>query len=131
MSFTGVVIEESLRDPSVLQEMEITATLVEPVTEEHHTPWLEQWTLHDVGVPDAKADEVAEALGVSLESGWYADFKNPVYHYVVFPGRVFKVERKNPDQYQQVVAHGLSLGIPDHQLDFSPAIQEWERPDDT
>ena len=41
---TGDIIEESLTDRSVLSEVTILETRVEPVTEYHRTPWLEQWT---------------------------------------------------------------------------------------
>ncbi len=132
MPYAGVVIEESLGDTSILQELKITSTRIEPVTERHRTPWLKQWTLHEVEIPDDQVDEVAERLSRALEPpNWHADFKNERYHYVVFPGEVFKIERRNPGEYEQVVAHGLSLGVPAHQLDFSPAIEQWERPDNS
>ena len=42
---TGDIIEESLTDRSVLSEVTILETRVEPVTEYHRTLWLEQWTI--------------------------------------------------------------------------------------
>ncbi|MCB9816621.1 hypothetical protein H6786_04470 [Candidatus Nomurabacteria bacterium] len=42
MNFTGVIIEESLKDASVLDEVVIVGTEVEPVTESHQTPWIKQ-----------------------------------------------------------------------------------------
>lgn len=38
MIFSGVIIEESLTDKSVLGDVKIVKTNVEPVTEEHKTP---------------------------------------------------------------------------------------------
>lgn len=129
MSYTGVIIEESLKDKAVLKEVEIVKTEVEPVTEHHKTPWLKQWTLHTFEIPESKAQSVAELLSKSLDNNyWYADFKNDDYHYVIFPDKVFKVDRSNPDQYKPVVEHGMELGIPDYQLDFSPTIKQWGRP---
>lgn len=46
MSYTGVIIEESLKDKAVLNQVSIVNTKVEPVTKHHKTPWLKQWTLH-------------------------------------------------------------------------------------
>lgn len=129
MTYSGVIIEESLKDKAILSQVEITKTKVEPVTEHHKTPWLKQWTLHTFEIPESKAGSVAEQLSKSLDNNyWYADFKNGTYHYVIFPDRVFKINRSKPKQYDLVVKHGLRLGIPDYQLDFSPTIKQWERP---
>ncbi len=131
MNYEGVIIEESLKDKDVLKLVKIVSTKVEPVTKEHKTPWLKQWTLHTIAIPESKVDEVSEALSKALESNyWYADFKNKDHHYIIFPNKVFKVERRMPEQYKQVTKYGLGLGIPDYQLDFSPAIKQWERPKD-
>ncbi|OGL32406.1 hypothetical protein A3E76_02575 [Candidatus Saccharibacteria bacterium RIFCSPHIGHO2_12_FULL_44_22] len=129
MNYTGVIIEESLKDKAVLSQVKVTKTKVEPVTEHHKTPWLKQWTLHTFEISEDQAALVAEQLSKSLDNNyWYADFKNNDYHFVIFPNKVFKVDRSKPKQYEPVVKHGLSLGIPDYQLDFSPAIKQWERP---
>jgi len=129
MNYTGVIIEESLKDKGVLTQVKITNTKVETVTEHHKTPWLKQWTLHTFEITEDQAEPVAEQLSKSLDNNyWYADFKNDDYHYVIFPNKVFKVDRSQPKQYEPVVKHGLALGIPDYQLDFSPSIKQWERP---
>jgi len=129
MNYSGVIIEESLKDKAVLDHVKISKTKAEPVTEHHKTPWLKQWTLHTVEIQDKQADAVADLLSRSLENNyWYADFKSDDYHYIIFPDKVFKIVRGRPEQYEPVVKHGLGLGIPDYQLDFSPIIKQWERP---
>ena len=130
MDYEGVIIEESLKDKGVLKLVEVVTTKVEPVTKEHKTPWLKQWTLHTVKISESNIDKVAEVISKSLEPNyWYADFKNSERHYIIFPNKVFKVDRSEPKQYEQVTEYGLSLGIPDYQLDFSPAIKQRERPE--
>ena len=57
---TGDIIEESLTDRFVLSEVTNLETRVEPVTEYHRTPWLEQWTIHRVAVSEERAAELAE-----------------------------------------------------------------------
>ena len=52
-TFKGVVIKESLERNEILQELKILRTKVEPVTEKHKTPWIKQWTLHAVEIPEA------------------------------------------------------------------------------
>ncbi len=102
--------------------MKILKTKVEVVTPKHGTPYLKKWTLHSVEISENKADEIAKDLSQSLDflhNDWYADFKNDTFHYVIFHHKVFKVDRSRPKPYSKVVAYGLSLGIPDYQLDFS------------
>jgi len=125
MNYKGVMIEESLKDTSVLKNVDIISTKVEKVVKSHKTPWLTQWTLHTVEIPEEKAQEIAIAISKALESehNWYADFKNKQFHYIVFKGKVFKVDRSKSDEYEEVKKYGISLGIPDYQLDFSPDIQ--------
>ncbi len=125
MSYKGVIIEESLADKSCLKDLKIVSTKIEQVTESHKTPWLEQWTLHTVEIDEDKAELVASQLSNALEKEheWYADFKNKEYHYIIFKGKVFKVDRGSPIEYEKVKEYGVSLGIPDYQLDFSPDIE--------
>ena len=130
-NFVGVIIEESLENKDVLQKVKIIKTDVEPVTEAHKTPWIKQWTLHPVEVLENQAEHVAEEISQVLDSenegSWYADFKNADFHYIIFRDKVFKIDRSKTVQYGEVIKYGVSLGIPDYQLDFSPHIKAWER----
>ncbi len=65
MNYKGVIIEESLEDKAVLGQVKIVDTKVEPITPRHKTPWLTQWTLHTVEVPEADAQKM-QILLVSL-----------------------------------------------------------------
>lgn len=130
MNFGGVIIEESLIDTSVLKDVKIVSTKVEPVTEHHKTPWVKQWTLHEVEVPEEKAEGVAEKISKALdkEHDWYADFKTDKEHYVIYTGKVFHItDRTDKKQYDEATEYGISIGIPDYQVDFSPHLKQWER----
>ncbi len=134
MDYRGVIIEESLGDKAVLGRVRIVKTDVYPVNERHKTPWLEQWTLHTVEVPEAEAAEIASEIAASLDRGhsgsWYADFRNDQRHLVVFSDRVFEVTRERADEgYEEVRAYGRSVGIPDYQLDFEELPRDRERTD--
>ncbi len=124
MNFRGTVIEESLEDPRILKNVTIIQTTVKPATTREKTPWIKQWTLHTVEVPEQEAGSLAEALSVKLDGThpWYADFKDDKNHYIVFRNKVFHVNRTKPEDYQKATAYGLTLGIPDYQLDFSEHI---------
>jgi hypothetical protein len=125
-NFVGVIIEESLEKKDILKKLKILKTKVEKVTKKHQTPYLEQWTLHTVKIPENQVDKIAKELSQSLDSihnDWYADFKNYKYHYIIFCNKVFKIDRSKKEQYDKVIKYGLSLGIPKYQLDFSSEIK--------
>jgi hypothetical protein len=130
MNFNGIIIEESLSDTAVLNDVKIVSTKVEPVTAEHRTPWVKQWTMHTVEIPDDKAAEVADKISRALDAGhnWYADFKSDTEHYVIYRDKVFHItDRRDARQYEEATDYGISIGIPDYQVDFSPHLKQWER----
>lgn len=129
MNYQGVIIEESLEDKSILSEIKIINKKIEPVTKEHKTPWVKQWTLDTVEVSDDQADNLARRLSTALDSehAWYADYKNEKTHYIIFRDKIFKIDLKDKKQYDEAKNYGLSLGIPEYQVDFHPEVREWER----
>jgi hypothetical protein len=129
MNYKGIIIEESLENKEILDKINIISTRVEEVTDRHKTPWIDKWTLHTVEVSEDVAKEIAEKLSESIdrEHNWYADFKNDDFHFIIFRDKVFKIDRLKFEQYREVTEYGVSLGIPDYQLDFPPHIGEWSR----
>ena len=130
MGYKGVIIEESLQNKAVLKKVKILDTKIEKITSEHKTPWLKQWTLHTVEIPEDSADEVASMLSHSFDSKhsvWYADFKNKNIHYIIYPNKIFKVNLGNPVIYRDARKYGISIGIPEYQVDFAPDDRVWER----
>ena len=130
-NYQGVIIEESLENKEVLKKIKIISTKIEPITEEHKTPWLSQWTLHTVEILEDEAKEIAEEISKSLDyshnSSWYADYKNDTHHYIIFRDKIFYIDRKSKEQYDEAKSYGISLGIPEYQVDFHPEVAEWER----
>ena len=124
MNYRGVIIEESLENRDVLKMVRILETKVEEITERHRTPWLKQWTLDTVEIPEANAEKIAEVISHSLEAEhpWYADFKNATMHYIIFRNKVFRANRNSEEEYRAAKEYGISLGIPEHQVDFSPDV---------
>lgn len=123
--FKGVIIEESLEDKTVLQRFPILKAEVEQVMERFGTPWLSQWTLHTIDIPDEQialfAGEVQKALD-GTHHNWYADFKNEKTHYIIFKQRVFVIDRTKYAEYQEAQEYGASLGIPSHQVAFTKNV---------
>lgn len=131
MIYKGVIIEESLSNTPILKDVSILETKVETVTPEHQTPWLKQWTLHTVEVPEDKAEDIAEKLSKSLDyshnSSWYADFQNDKYHFIIFQDKIFKVKIDDAEGFKEAKQYGISLGIPEYQVDFAPQDKVWKR----
>lgn len=130
MNYKGIIIEESLKDAKVLKKISIIETKIEQVTQHHQTPWLNKWTLHTIEIPQEKADGIAEEISEVINetpSAWYADFKNNLFHYIIYPHKVFKVDLKNPKLYVDAKKYGISLGIPSYQVDFAPDDKIWDR----
>ncbi len=129
MDYQGIIIEESLENKDILKDVKIVKTKVEDVTFEHKSPWIKIWTMDTVEIPEGQVDQLADKVSKSLDSehSWYADFKNDLFHYIVFKDKVFKVDRSKPEEYEAVKGYGVSIGIPDYQLDFSPDDNDWER----
>jgi hypothetical protein len=129
--FIGTIIEESLENKSVLDNIKIISTKVEQVTERHKTPWIKQWTLHKVEIDSDQAENIAEQISKSLDRdhkhSWYADYKNEDTHYVIFRDKIFKIDRTKEEEYIEATKYGLALGIPDYQVDFEKNIKKWER----
>ncbi len=122
MNFKGVIIEESLKDKSILKALEILKTRVEEVTPKHLTPWLKRWTLHTVSIPAQNADEIAKKISKSFDyshkSAWYADFNNGEQFYVIYKDKIFKWKKGESIGPQKARDWGITLGIPQYQVDF-------------
>ncbi len=129
MNYQGVIIEESLENKDVLKKVKIIKTKVEEVKQKHQTPWIKQWTLHTVEIPENQADEIAKELSNSLDSqhNWYADFKDETHHFIIFRNKVSYIDRTSKEQYDEAKNYGISLGIPEYQVDFHPEVEEWKR----
>ena len=129
MIYQGVIIEESLENKNVLRNVKIVKTKVEKVTDKHKTPWIKKWTLHNVEISEEYAEKIVEEISKSLDSkhNWYADFKDGKTHFIIFRNKIFKIKRTSKEQYDKAKEYGISLGIPEYQVDFHPDVKEWER----
>ncbi len=132
MNYFGTIIEESLKDTSVLKEVHILSTKVDKVTERHKTPWIKQWTLHKVEIPEEDAAKIAEELAKAIDDthqgSWYADYKTEKDHYIIFKDKVFHItDRTSEAQYTEAKRYGISLGIPEYQVDFHTKVKGWKR----
>ena len=128
-NFNGVIIEESLENIGVLENVAIISTRLEPVTEKH-TPLALPVDFARRGSGGRRSGQNGgrdtRIADREHKGSWYADFKNESHHYIIFPDKIFLVDRRNAEQCDDAKHHGLSLGIPEHQVDFHPSVAEWE-----
>lgn len=106
MKYSGCIIEESLKDKSVLNQFEITQTIID------------DGTMYIVEIDEEKLVKVLPELQKSLtdDGKWYADLKCDDYHYIIFNDKLFKVNRDFGEQYETVKAYGIKKGIPEEKL---------------
>ncbi|MFA6552476.1 MAG: hypothetical protein WCT19_03175 [Candidatus Paceibacterota bacterium] len=121
-NYKGVIIKESLEDKSLLKQIRIISTKVEKVTKKHRSRE-KQWTLHTIEIEEDKADDIAGQISLSIKDKWYADFKNKTHHFIIFKNKVFFIDRTSLEQYNEAKQYGISLGIPEYQVDFHPEVK--------
>ncbi len=120
MDYKGIIIEESLINRDIFEELEILHTTISPVTQRDETPWLDKWTMHTVLIKENEIDGYTEKLSHWIDikhcGNWYCDFKNDQFHYVVFYNKVFKLDRTNEQDYRDMRKYAISIGLPEYQL---------------
>lgn len=119
-TYLGVLIEQSLRDPSVVDAVEVVHRQRDP----HGT-----WVFLLVRVPRERSSAVFERLQSAFNAGqWYAHFFDGDDLIVVYPDAVFSM-KTDSTTWSSARAHGVGLGIPEAQLDYWPhtIAQAYER----
>lgn len=116
MAYLGIIVEQSLKDVSVLQSFKILAE-----------KRAGSWRLLLVSVPDEEMDPKLQKLqnhmiGIS-EDCWYAHFFKDETLYVVYQDAIFKTS-VFPEDWDDAIRYGLDHGIPVEQLDFNPRTAE-------
>jgi hypothetical protein len=104
--YKGIIIEESLENVNVLRDAQIIKNTVSEDGE---------WRMYTVLV----SPEYLEQLAQNLKDGtWYAHFWNGRDVIAVFKGKTFRFNFDDKSTWEETLAHGRSLGIPEEQLDF-------------
>jgi hypothetical protein len=115
----GLLLQESLEEPSVLELLRITNTEVWRVanaTADQPTTW----TAVSFEVESDQADRIAEKLSQVLKSqGWYISACTTTKVYVIFPRKIYKYRKGDSVQRDEARRYGRSVGIPESQLDWS------------
>jgi hypothetical protein len=110
--YHGIIIQQSLKDQSILNGMRILGERVG------------NWTLLRVGIEGERIGEVVKLVKKNLLTEnsvpYYAHFYRGQRLIVVFPDKVFYV-KPNKETWSPVLAYGISKGIPADQMDIKPS----------
>jgi hypothetical protein len=119
----GTLLAESLRigaslDVAGLRVTRLSRHDVSASTSSAQPP---VWTFLDFEADDDVADPLAQSLAGALlaNGGWYADFTVGDDHVVVFAGKIFRYRRDDQTGRAAAVEYGRTVGVPDHQLDWT------------
>src|SRR5262245_8401244 len=98
MVYQGVIIEESLDHPQILESLRVKSSRKDG-----------DWHLYDVVVEE---DQI-RAIEESIKPGtWYAHFWNGDDVVVVFQGKSFRLKHSDQSSWEPAAQYGESLGIP-------------------
>ena len=116
--YHGIIIKQSLRDPSILDSVRILGKKS-----------AKNWTMLRVLIRDEGLENFAKLVQANLltenKVPYYAHFYNQQDLIVIFPDRVFRIK---PDKktWGSAVRYGRSIGISERELDFKPCRFEDE-----
>ncbi len=115
----GCIIEESLENKEVLKEIKIVNTEVAEVKDATlNQPRI--WHLCYVVVESERIDSVSQKINEALKSEqpWYVNFGTDEKEIVIFKNKIFRIRKNDKEGVKQIKNYGMSLGIPERQLDF-------------
>ena len=115
----GLILKESLEETSVLDSLRVTRTETwQASNAAAYQP--NTWTALSFEADERQADTLAEALSRSLKpQGWYINASTATDVYVIFPNKVYKYRKGDSVQREEAKRYGLTVGIPESQLDWS------------
>ena len=115
---TGVLLQESLKELSVIERLRIIKSdSWEAANAADFQPRV--WTALSFEVDELQAEAVIEELSHALKTpGWYIDARQADQVIVIFPERVFRYKRGDPAGKIAVQAYARASGIPLTQIDW-------------
>lgn len=105
----GCVVEESLEDNRILNDIEIVKVRITPDDAAE-----ERWHIYNVLLSESDIDIVHH----NLKQAWFMHFWKDNKMVVLFKDRKFDIDAKDKKTWKDVIEYGLSLGIPREQLSF-------------
>lgn len=110
MDYTGTIVEESLSEPGVLDEIRIVGFKISSGEGSE-----ERWHLYTVEVKKEQIEKISHCL---KSEKWYAHFWKGKEVIVAYKDKTFAFNFDDKESWKPAVEYGVSIGIPLKQLDF-------------
>jgi len=109
MKYRGIIIEESLIDNRILNNMNILKLYITGNEQKS-----ERWHLFEVEIEDNDIENISR----QIYGKWYAHFWHGTDVTAVFSNRIFKFNYLDHNTWKETLEYGKKLSIPQEQLDF-------------
>jgi hypothetical protein len=112
MHYTGEIIRESLRDPSVLDAFKSYLVKTRTATVANFTPSL--WHVERYRLPLDQVSLLTARLVNNINNDqWYVHFYSETSDemHVVLSGRIFKLSKHRDRSWDEMIAYGESVGV--------------------
>lgn len=110
MTYKGTIVEESLKDNRILNNLEIIGVRISNTDKPE-----DRWHLYKVRVSE---DDIETLLKLLKPKLWYMHFWNEDDAIVVFPNKTFQFKHSDKSTWTPAIQFGISIGIPIEKLDF-------------
>lgn len=122
MTLRGTIIAESIRPGAHLNCEQLRVVRINRWDLEGRSSSDQPgfWTAIDFEAEDPAADDIARAIAdvINPDGGWYCDFRVGDDQVIIYAGEVFRYPHGNKAGRARAVAHGVAVGVPEHQLDW-------------
>ena len=113
----GCIIQESVENPSFFLKFPIYYQKIVDTTELKSNENF--WHLLYFKLEDQDFLTIEEKLFTDLKNGpWYSHFWNQSNIKIIFKEKSFKISLNKDASWEEPIKYGISLGIPENQLDF-------------
>lgn len=104
--FNGMIVEESLLDPSIMNEIPIDRVQIT-------SPG--RWHIYSVVFSEHQIEHCQRWI---KDDPWYIHFWRDDEIIVIFKDKIFRFSQSDKATWKPALTHGQALGIPEAQLDF-------------
>ncbi len=119
--YTGLIIKESMEKSDIFDDNDLKISKTESweLGERVANFQPKTWTAIFIEGEEEKIDAIAKKISKSILPKWYANISNSTTEYVIFHEKIFKHKKGNKKDAKEAISYGKSVGIPEHQLDWT------------
>ncbi len=103
--YNGIIVEESLEDNLIINQLKITKVEISEKL---------KWHMYTVLIDEKGIEQLSKLI----KPKWYMHFWKDKKVIAIFKNKKFEFDYDNKKTWEPAIKHGLSLGIPIEQLDF-------------